>query len=55
MVLRDKACYELIFKINLPCVQSSDDITLLGIIIDKNLTFILIHVLIPRRFYIIPC
>ena len=28
-----------ISKINLTCVQSSDDITLLGVMIDKNLTF----------------
>ena len=26
-------------KINLPCVQSSNDVTLLGAIIDKSLTF----------------
>ena len=35
MVLGDKH----ILKINLTCVQSSDDVTLLGVMIDKNLTF----------------
>ena len=33
------ACYEHILKINSTCVQSSDDVTLLGVMIDKNLTF----------------
>ena len=39
MIHSDEICYENILKINLTCVQSSDDITLLGVIIDKNLTF----------------
>ena len=39
MILGDKTCYEHILKINLTCVQSSDDVTLLGAIIDKSLTF----------------
>ena len=39
MILGDKTCYEHILKINLTCVQSSDDVTLLGVMIDKNLTF----------------
>ena len=32
MILRDKTCYEHILKINLTCVQSSNDVTLLGVI-----------------------
>ena len=39
MILRDKTCYKHILKINSTCVQSSDDVTLLGVMIDKNLTF----------------
>ena len=39
MILGDKTCYKHILKINLTCVQSSDDVTLLGVLIDKNLTF----------------
>ena len=39
MILGDKTCYENILKINLNCVQSSDDVTFLGVMIDKNLTF----------------
>ena len=39
MVLRDKTCYKHLLKINLTCVQSSDDVTPLGVMIDKNLTF----------------
>ena len=39
MILGDKTCYEDIFKMNLTYVQSSDDVTLLSVIIDKNLTF----------------
>ena len=39
MVLGDKTCYKHILKINSICVQSSDDVTLLGVMIDKNLTF----------------
>ena len=38
MILRDKT-YKHILKINSTCVQSSDDVTLLGVMIDKNLTF----------------
>ena len=39
MILGDKTCYKHILKINLTCVQSSDDVTLLGVMTDKNLTF----------------
>ena len=39
MVLGDKTCYKHILKIKSTCVQSSDDVTLLGALIDKNLTF----------------
>ena len=39
MILGDKICYEHILKVNLTGVQSSDDVTLLDVIIDKNLTF----------------
>ena len=38
-ILGDKTCYEHMLKINLTCVQSSDHVTLLGIITDKSLTF----------------
>ena len=36
MILGDKSCYEHILKINLTCAQSSDDVTLLAVVIDKN-------------------
>ena len=39
MILGDKTCYKHPLKIYLTCVQSSDDVTLKGVIIDKNLTF----------------
>ena len=39
MILSDKTCYKHILKINLTCVQSSDEVTLLGEMTDKNLTF----------------
>ena len=39
MILGDKTCYKHLLKIKLTCVQSSDDVTLLGVMIDKNLTF----------------
>ena len=39
MILGDKTCYELILKIISTCVQSSVDVTLLGVIIDKSLTY----------------
>ena len=39
MILGDRICYEHILKTNLTGVQSSDDVTLLGVIMDKNLTF----------------
>ena len=39
IILGDKTCYKHILKINSTCVQSSDDVTLLGVMIDKNLTF----------------
>ena len=31
MILGDKTCYKHILKINSICVQSSDDVTLLGV------------------------
>ena len=37
--LGNKTCYEHILKTNLTCAQPSDDVTLLGVIIEKNLTF----------------
>ena len=39
MILGDKTCYKHLLKINSTCIQSSDDVTLLGVMIDKNLTF----------------
>ena len=39
MILGDKTCYKHLLKINSTCVQPSDDVTLLGIMIGKNLTF----------------
>ena len=39
MILGDKICYKHILKINSICVQFSDDVTLFGVMIDKNLTF----------------
>ena len=39
MILGDKTCYKHILKINSTCAQSRDDVTLLGVTIDKNLTF----------------
>ena len=39
MILSDKTCYKHVLKINSTCVQSSDDVTLFGVTIDKNLTF----------------
>ena len=39
MILGDKSCYEHILKISSTCVQSSDDVTLLGVMIEKNLNF----------------
>ena len=39
MILGDKTCYKYILKINLTCVQSSDDVTLLDVMTVKNLTF----------------
>ena len=39
MVLGDRTCYKLILKINSTCVQSSDDVTFLGVMTDKNITF----------------
>ena len=39
MILGDKTCYKYILKINSTFVQSSDDLTLLCVMIDKNLTF----------------
>ena len=39
MIFGDKTCYEHILKSNLTCFQSSEDVTLLGVIIDKSLTF----------------
>ena len=39
MILGDKTCYKHMLKINSTCVRSSDDVTLQGVLIDKNLTF----------------
>ena len=39
IILGDKTCYEHILKISLTCVQSSDGVTLWGVIIDNSLTF----------------
>ena len=39
MILADETCYKHILKINSTCVQSGDDVTLLGVMIDKKLTF----------------
>ena len=39
VILGDKTCYEHILKNNLTCFQSSEDVTLLGVIIDKSSTF----------------
>ena len=39
MILVDKTCYEHILKINLTCNQFSADVTLLGVIIGKSLSF----------------
>ena len=36
MILGDKTCYKHIFQ---TCVQSGDDVTFLGVITEKNLTF----------------
>ena len=38
MILGDNTCYERILKIILTCVQSNDNVTLSGAIIDKDLT-----------------
>ena len=39
MIVGEKTCYKHILKIDSTCVQSSDDVTFLGVMIDKNLTF----------------
>ena len=39
MIIGDKTCYKHILKINSTCVQPSEDVTLLDVMIDKNLTF----------------
>ena len=39
MIVGEKTCYKHILKIDSTCVQSSDNLTLLGVIIDMNLTF----------------
>ena len=39
LILGNKTCHKHMLKISLTCVQSSDDINLLGTMIDKNLTF----------------
>ena len=39
MILSDKTYCKHILKINSTCIQSSNYVTLLGIMIDKNLTF----------------
>ena len=35
-IFGDKTCYKHMLKISLTCVQSSDDVTLLSVMIDKN-------------------
>ena len=37
MILGDNTFYKHILKINITCLQFSDDVTLLGVMIDKNL------------------
>ena len=39
MILGDETCYKHTLKINLTRVHSSDDVTLLGVMIDMNLSF----------------
>ena len=39
MILGNKTCFKHILKINSACGQSSDDVTLLGVTIENNLTF----------------
>ena len=39
MIPGNKTCYKRILRINSTCVESSDDATLLGVMIDKNLIF----------------
>ena len=39
MIFGDKTCYKHILKINLTCVQPSDDVTFFGVMIEKNLVF----------------
>ena len=39
MIIGDKTCYKHILKIISTCVQPSEDVTLLDVMIDKNLTF----------------
>ena len=39
MIFGDKTCYKHILKINLTCVQPSDDVTFLGVMIEKKLIF----------------
>ena len=39
MIIGDKTCYKHILKIDSTCVQSNDDVTLLGVLTDKKLTF----------------
>ena len=39
MILGDKTCYEHLLKIISTCIETSDNITFLGVMIDKNLTF----------------
>ena len=39
MIPGNKTCYKHILRINSTCVESSDDATLLGVMIEKNLIF----------------
>ena len=39
MILGDETYYKHILKTNLTCAPSSDDVTLLGVLIDKNFYF----------------
>ena len=39
MILSDRTCYRHILKITLTYAQSSDDVTILDVMTDKNLNF----------------
>ena len=50
MILGDKTCYEHILEINFTCVQSSDDVTLFGVIIDKGLSKNIENLLLKAQY-----